>query len=75
MGIAERKHRFVEQFMQIDDVDKIKQFEELLNRDIVAFTVQGKPLNSIEYKNAVLLSEQNGQYLSVVELEKMVEEW
>lgn len=75
MSITERKNRFIEQFIQIDDENRIKQFEALLNQEIVAYTVQGKPLNKEEYKKEVLLAEESGSYISMEELEKQIESW
>jgi hypothetical protein len=75
MSIAERKNKFIEQFIQIDDENRIKQFEDLLDQEIVSYTVQGKPLNRAEYKAVILGAEQNGNYTSVEDLEKQVESW
>lgn len=75
MSIAERKNKFIEQFIQIDDENRIKQFEDLLDQEIVSYTVQGKPLNKTEYKETILAAGQNKKYTSVEDLENQVESW
>jgi hypothetical protein len=54
MDLATRKHKFIEQFEKIKDANLIDRFEtflkkELKQKEIVVYTIDGKPISEREY--------------------------
>ena len=84
MDLAKRKYRFIEQFMQIINIEKIERLENIMNEelnhsdDVVAYTVQGKPLTKDQYIDKVKNADKaidRGEFTTVEDLEKEVENW
>ena len=84
MDLITRKNKFIQQFEQIKDVNLIERFEEFLNSElngkeqIVAYSIDGEPLTKEMYINRVKKAEASidaGNYTTVEDLEKEVENW
>jgi len=84
MDFAERKYRFIEQFMKIKNSKKLKRFEELLIAEtskettIVAYSAEGEPITKEEYVKMILLADESinlGKFTAIDDLEKEVQDW
>ena len=84
MDLSARKDKFVEDFMKITSLKKLKRLEALLYKDvededfIVAYTVEGKPLTKAEYSQKVNDADKaidQGVYSSINELEEEAKHW
>ena len=83
MDIATRKYRFIEQFINTVNDDRIELFESLLEshseeNEIVAYTVKGEPLTKKQYIQEIEESEKDieaGRVISASELLKEIKNW
>ena len=83
MDITSRKYKFIEEFMKIVNVEKLERFEQLLrsekdDKEIVAYTIKGKPLTKKEYIKQIKEADASinaGEYTTVEDLEKEVQNW
>jgi len=79
MDLAARKDKFVEQFMKIVSIEKIKHFEELMrvensnDRKVVAYTFDGNPVTQKQYiqnNQDAVDSFKKGEYKTQAEIRK-----
>jgi len=79
MDLTTRKNRFVKQFMKVVSAEALERFEQLLksetstNNDIVAYTIDGKPLTRKQYiknNNDAVKSFKNGDFKTQDEMMK-----
>lgn len=83
MDIATRKYKFIEQFINTINDDKIELFESLLEsqseeNEIVAYTVKGEPLTKKQYIQEIEESEKDiaaGRVISASDLLKEIKNW
>jgi hypothetical protein len=84
MELTARKYRFIEDFMKLTDLQKIKRLEGVLEEElkaqgeIVAHTAAGEPLNKEQYIKRVKdadASVDRGEYISHKELKSEVRSW
>lgn len=84
MDLTARKEKFIAQFMQIASPKKLKRFEDFLrsemhsDEEIVTHTVQGTPLTKSQYISKIKEADdaiEKGEYTSVEDLEKEMQNW
>jgi hypothetical protein len=51
MNLATKRNNIVHRILDISDSKLLNQIEELLDKDVFAYTTSGKPLSVKEYKN------------------------
>ncbi|HQZ24950.1 MAG TPA: hypothetical protein PLD18_06595 [Flavobacterium sp.] len=51
MNLVTKRNNIVHRILDISDSKLLNQIEELLDKDVFAFTTSGKPLSVKEYKN------------------------
>lgn len=51
MNLATKRNNIVHRILDISDSNLLNQIEELLDKDVFAYTTSGKPLSVKEYKN------------------------
>ncbi len=84
MDLAARKNKFIEQFMKLTSLKKIRRLEEVLHsemnegEEIVAHTVTGEPLTREQYLEDLKEAEaeiERGEFITHEELKKEVRTW
>lgn len=83
MDIISRKYKFIEEFMKIMSIEKLERFEELLrtendNKEIVAYTIHCEPLSKKDFVKDIKNADASisaGEYTTVEDLEKEVQNW
>ena len=51
MNLVTKRNNIVHRILDISDSKLLNQIEELLDKDVFAYTTSGKPLSVKEYKN------------------------
>ena len=83
MDLAARKYRFIESFMKLTSLKKLRRLEEVLlsevdEEEIVAHTAGGEPLSREEYVKRIKEADEaidRGEYLSHEDIKKEVRSW
>ncbi len=84
MDLTSRKNKFIEQFMKLTSLTKIKRLEEVLHAEtnekdeIVAYTITGEPLTKEQYIKDLKQAEEEiekGEFISHEDLKKEVRAW
>ena len=84
MDLAARKNKFIQQFKQIKDINLLKRVEDFLDaelnrkKQIVAYSIDGEPLTKEMYVDKVTKADKSvdaGNYTTIEDLEKEVENW
>lgn len=84
MDLTARKNKFIESFEKIKDASLIERFEVFLNnelasnKNIAAYTTDGKPLNQKGYRKEIekgIDDIKSGRTISDSDLAKEIEIW
>jgi glucosamine 6-phosphate synthetase-like amidotransferase/phosphosugar isomerase protein len=81
MDLAARKLELVDWLLHINDENKLKKiiaFKSVLDKEVVAHTISGYPVDKEEYINMVKEADErisSGKYTTIEELEKEIENW
>ena len=81
MDIAEKKNELVDWLLQINDESKLKKIialKSVLDNEVVAHTISGYPIDKAEYINMVKEADErisSGQFTTIEDLEKEIENW
>ena len=81
MDLAARKLEFIDWLIDLKDENKIEKIISLkyvIEKEIVAHTISGYPLNKEDYINRVMEADQrisSGQFTTIEDLEKEIEKW
>ncbi|WP_310554393.1 hypothetical protein [Flavobacterium sp.] len=81
MNIAAKKIELMDWLLHINDESKLKKvlaFKTILDAEIVAYDVKGNPISKDEYINMVHKADKrisSGEYKSIDDLEKEIENW
>ncbi|MEQ9263157.1 MAG: hypothetical protein RLP14_08355 [Owenweeksia sp.] len=84
MDLTARKYKFIERFMKLTSLKKIKQLEEVLRdevddeEEIVAYAVTGEPLTRKQYLDDLKEAEaeiERGEFITHEELKEEVRTW
>lgn len=81
MDIAARKMELVDWLLHIDDESKLKKIfalKTVLDKEVVAHTISGYPIDKEEYINMIKEADErisSGKYTTIEDLEKEIENW
>ena len=81
MDIAARKMELMDWLLHINDESKLKKIIDLksiLDKEVVAHTISGYPIDKEEYINMVKEADariSSGKFTTIEDLEKEIENW
>jgi hypothetical protein len=81
MDIAARKIELIDWLLHINDESKLKKIialKSVLDKEVVAHTISGYPIDKEEYINMVKEADErisSGEYIRIEDLEKEIEKW
>ncbi|PCE64848.1 hypothetical protein [Sediminicola luteus] len=78
MNIETTKLELMQLLLQTQKMSVLQQIKEVFEKDIVAYTVDGRPLTKSAYKKELLESEAQiarGEFITQEDLEKESENW
>ncbi|MCZ8088969.1 hypothetical protein [Flavobacterium sp.] len=81
MDLAAKKNELVNWLLALDDESKLKKIialKSVLDKEVVAHTVSGYPIDKEEYINMVKEADErisSGKYTTIEDLEKEIENW
>ncbi len=81
MDIAAKKIELMDWLLQINDESKLKKIlalKSVLDKEVVAYTISGYPVDKEEYINMVKDADErisSGKYTTIEDLEKEIENW
>ncbi|TDP60699.1 hypothetical protein [Flavobacterium dankookense] len=81
MDIAAKKNELVNWLLALDDESKLKKIialKSVLDKEVVAHTISGYPIDKEEYINMVKEADDrisSGKYTTIEDLEKEIENW
>jgi hypothetical protein len=81
MDIDARKIELMDWLLHINDESKLKKIialKSVLDKEVVAHTISGYPIDKEEYINMVKEADErisSGEYTTIEDLEKEIENW
>ncbi|MBC7438421.1 MAG: hypothetical protein H7250_00345 [Flavobacterium sp.] len=81
MDLAARKLEFIDWLIDLKDenkIDKILSLKYVIEKEIVALTISGHPLDKEEYIKRVNEADKrisSGQFTTIEDLEKEIKKW
>jgi hypothetical protein len=81
MDIAAKKKELMDWLLHINDESKLKKIialKSVLDKEVVAHTISGYPIDKEEYINMVKEADErisSGEYTTIDDLEKEIEKW
>ena len=81
MDIAAKKIELMDWLLQINDESKLKKIlalKSVLDKEVVAYTISGYPVDKEEYINMVKDADErisSGKYTTIEDLEREIENW
>ena len=81
MDIDARKIELMDWLLHINDESKLKKIialKSILDKEVVAHTISGYPIDKEEYINMVKEADErisSGKYTTIEDLEKEIENW
>lgn len=81
MDIQARKMELMDWLLHINDESKLKKIialKSILDKEVVAHTISGYPVDREEYINMVKEADErisSGKYTTIEDLEKEIENW
>ncbi|MFE3868644.1 hypothetical protein ACFX5E_11245 [Flavobacterium sp. LS2P90] len=81
MNIAAKKIELMDWLLHINDESKLKKIialKSVLDKEVVAHTISGYPIDKEEYINMVKEADErisSGEYTRIEDLEKEIEKW
>lgn len=81
MNIAAKKIELIDWLLQINDESKLRKvlaLKAVLDKEVVAHTIGGYPVDKVEYLNMVKEADErisSGKYTTMEDLEKEIENW
>ena len=81
MNIAAKKIELIDWLLQINDESKLRKvlaLKAVLDKEVVAHTIVGYPVDKVEYLNMVKEADErisSGKYITIEDLEKEIESW
>ena len=82
MDLQARKYQFIQELFKIERSGVMDKLENLLktelSNEVIAYTIEGKPLTRSQYKKGLQKAEQEvlkGDFTSQEDLEREVENW
>lgn len=81
MDITARKMELMDWLLHIDDESKLRKIfalKSILDKEVVAHTISGYPVDKNEYINMVKEADErisSGKFTTIEDLEKQIENW
>ena len=81
MDVLAKKSELIDWLLKLKDENKINKFlalKTIIEKETVAYTVKGYPVDKEEYLHLVQESDErisSGQFTSIEDLEKEIEKW
>ena len=81
MDITAKKNELVNRLLNLNDESKLKKIialKSILDKEVVAQTISGYPVDKEEYINMVKEADErisSGKYTTIEDLEKEIENW
>ncbi len=81
MDITARKMELMDWLLHIDDESKLRKIfalKSILDKEVVAHTISGYPVDKKEYINMVKEADErisSGKFTTIEDLEKEIENW
>ena len=81
MDIAAKKKELMDWLLHINDESKLRKvlaFKAILDKEVVAYDVNGYPVSKEEYINMVKEADEriaSGKYTTIEDLESEIENW
>ena len=81
MDIATKKSELLDWLLQLKDeskINKILAFKTIIENETVAYSIKGYPIDKQEYINLVKEADEritSGQFTTIEDLEKEIENW
>lgn len=81
MDIAAKKIELMDWLLQINDESKLKKIialKSVLDKEVVAHTISGYPIDKAEYINMVKEADErisSGEYTTIEDFEKEIANW
>ena len=81
MDITARKMELMDWLLHIDDESKLRKIfalKSILDKEVVAHTISGYPVDKKEYINMVKEADErisSGKFTTIEDLEKQIENW
>ena len=81
MDIAAKKIELMDWLLHINDESKLKKIialKSILDKEVVAYTISGYPIDKAEYINMVKEADErisSGEYTTIEDLEKEIANW